>query len=526
VLDIVIRNGDVIDGSGGSRYRADVGLVEDRIVRVGKLDDMDAALAVDASGCVVTPGFVDMHSHTDFTIPILPTAESLAHQGITTAVMGQCGSSPAPLLPDTRQQVVAMMQSEDVPLPWEAWGSFGSYLDYVRDTGTSINLVPLVGQGVVRAGVMGYTAEAANPAQRSRMVAEIEKALDEGAVGLSTGLIYPPGSYCSTEELVDVTRPVGKRGGFYFSHIRGEGETLLQAIAEAIQIGREAGAAVQISHFKAVGEPNWHKSALALRLIDDARDEGLDVTADLYPYLASSTDLTATLPDWAKEGGKEAILSRLRRSESRDKMAADMRSGGYASQVRWDQVLISNAPKNRSYEGRRIADLAKEAGKAPHTWIFDALLETDLDIGMISFGMSLENRKQELRHPAMMVGTDGTSLATEGPLSSGRPHPRSYGTFPRVLGFFVREQGVLSLEEAVWKMTGFPAQKLRWSDRGLIREGYKADLVVFDPETVTDRATFEAPHRYPAGIRYVLVNGQLVIQQETHTGARPGEILS
>ena len=525
MLDLLIRNGQAVDGSGAPRCRADVAVDGGRIVEVGQIERAEAETVLDAAGCVVAPGFVDMHSHGDYSLPSLPTADSLVHQGITTIVAGQCGASPAPLLGETREQVIAMGESEDMPLPWHEWSTFGSYLDYLAQMGISLNVVPLVGQGAVRSAVMGFTAQPPDGEQVARMQAEVAQAMNEGAVGVSTGLIYPPGSYSSTEELIAITRPVGERDGFYFSHIRGEGDTLLDSVAEAIRIGREAGAAVQISHFKAVGEPNWPKSAAALDLIDQARAEGQDVTADLYPYLASSTGLSATLPDWANEGGKEAILKRLADREVRRNMAADMQGGRTPRAGGWDLVFISSAPKNRSYEGRHVAELAAEADQSPHDWIFDVLLETELDVGMIKFSMSEENRKLELRHPAMMIGTDGAGLAPKGPLSRGKPHPRSYGTFPRVLGHYVREQGVISLEEAIWKMSGFPAQKLRWTDRGLLKKGFRADLVVFDPDRVADQATYEAPHQFPRGIHYVAVNGKLVIQRGTHTGVRPGAIL-
>jgi N-acyl-D-amino-acid deacylase len=357
------------------------------------------------------------------------------------------------------------------------------------------------------------------------MQAEVAKAMDEGAIGLSTGLIYPPGSYAGTEELIALTERVGERDGFYFSHIRGEGRELLEAVSEAIRIGRETGAAVQISHFKATGRENWDKSAQALALIDEARAEGLDVTADLYPYLATSTNLGATLPDWAHEGGRTATLRRLGDSAERRRMKADMQSAGY-DEDEWENVLISRVARTPAYAGRYVSDLATEAGEAPHTWVFDTLLEAEMDVSMIHFAMCEENRDRELRHPAMMIGTDGSGRTPEGPLGKGKPHPRNYGAFPRVLGRYVRERNVISLEEAIYKMTGLPAQKLRWTDRGRLEEGYQADLVILDPETVIDEATYEDPHRFPRGIMAVMVNGTLVVDGGRHTGALPGRTLS
>ncbi len=531
-MDILIVNGTVVDGSGAPRYRADIAIQGDRIVEISRSpanadtpSRSDSRVVIDASGCVVTPGFVDMHSHTGFTLPANPTADSLVHQGITTAVIGQCGMSLAPLLPETREQVIAAAYMGDIPVPWSEWSTFGGYLGYLGQIGASINVVPLLGHGTVRAGVMGFVADPPGDEQMRRMQAEVVKAMESGAIGVSTGLIYPPGSYARTEELVAFCRPVAERDGFYFSHVRGEGATLLKAIAEAIHIGRETGAAVQISHFKACVRENWPKAAQALALIDEARAEGLDLTADMYPYLAGSTTLVSVLPQWAQEGGKDAILQRLPDSETRRKMTAAMLSTDIFRITEWDTVVISGSPRNRDYEGRDVANLSAEAGKSPHDWLFDVLLETELDMEAVFFDISDENLKRALRHPAMMIGTDGFGRAVEGPLSRGTPHPRSYGTYPRVLGHYVREQKVISLEDAVWKMSGFPAQKLRWKDRGLVKENYRADLVVLNPETVADLATYQMPHRYPAGISHVIVNGELVIHGGEHTRARPGTIL-
>jgi len=525
MYDILIRGGTVVDGSGAPRYRADVAIEGERIVAVDRLEGSRARTELDATGCVVAPGFVDMHSHADISLPISPTADSLVHQGITTVVAGQCGLSLAPLLEETRQEVIAMLDSAGRPQKRQAWTTFGSYLQSLSRLGVSLNVVPLVGQGTVRGGVMGYNPEPPDPEQMAAMQAEVVRAMDEGAVGVSTGLIYPPGSWASTEELVAVVQPAAERGGLYFSHIRGEGDTLLEALAEAIRIGRETGAPVHVSHFKVAGRDNWEKAAAALALLDAGRAEGLDVTADMYPYLAGSSFLVSMLPEWAQGGGKEATLQRLADAETRRKMEADMKVSGFFRVAEWDTVLISNSPKKLAYEGRTIADLAAETGQSGYDWIFDALLETELDLHMIVFMMNEDNLRRALQHPAMMIGTDAMGVAAEGPMSEGKPHPREYGTYPRVLGRYVREEGILSLEDAVWKMSGFPAQKLGWSDRGVVKAGYRADLVVLDPDTVADRATYAQPHQYPVGIPHVIVNGQLVVQDARHTGARPGAIL-
>ena len=525
MLDILIRNGLVIDGTGSPGRLAEVAVRGDRIVEVGQTQSGEAKTVIDASGCVVAPGFIDMHSHADWSLPVQPTADSLVHQGITTAVVGQCGSSPVPLLEGTRGEMIAARATTEYTLPWDEWSTFGSYLDYLAQMGTSINVVPLVGQGTIRTAVMGYVADPPDDEQMKHMQSEVIEAMESGAFGISTGLIYPPGCYTTTEELIAVTQPIRERGGIYFSHIRGEGQTLLKAMAEAIQIGRDTGAAVHTAHFKAAGHDHWEKAALALELIDQARAQGLNVTADMYPYVASSTSLVTFLPEWAREGGKAAILGRLADPEACQEMTSDMQSSHYGRDVEWDKVLIAKSPRRCADEGRHVSELAARAGQSACAWVLSVLLETELDVSMIRFGMSEDNLRLQLRRPWMMIGTDGYGLAIEGPLSGGVPHQRSYGTFPRVLARYVREQKVISVEEAIRRMTGLPAQTLRLADRGLVRKGHRADLVIFDPNTVADRATYEAPHQYAAGIPHVIVNGKLVIHQGVHTQRRPGSVL-
>ncbi|MCL4561278.1 MAG: D-aminoacylase [Chloroflexi bacterium] len=525
MLDKLIRNGQVLDGTGKRGYAADVAIQGDRIVDVGHLPGAQAEVVIDASGKVVAPGFIDMHSHADMLLPVAPDAESLIHQGITTVVTGQCGASPAPLLEMTRRQVIEMIGEEDVPMPWNEWSTFGSYLDYLQKTGISVNMAPLVGQGMVRSAVMGFSAARPNEDQIEAMQHEVVSAMEAGAIGVSTGLIYPPGSYAAMDELIEITKPVGERKGFYFSHIRGEGDTLLEAITEAIEIGRKTGSPVEISHFKAAGADNWWKAGPALELIDKARLEGLDVTADMYPYLAGSTGLVALLPEWAQEGGKDAISKRLLDPETRTKMTGDMKTGGFFRIAEWDKVLISDS-RTREYAGRYISELSEEVNKTPYDWVFDALLETEGEIGMIVFMMSEENVRMQLPHPAMMIGTDGVGLAIDGPLAKGVPHPRNFGTFARILGQYVREEKILTLENAIFKMTGLPAKKLQLMDRGLVKKNHHADLVVFDAEIVSDLATYPQPFQYPSGFDHVLVNGELVLSQGKGTGARPGRMIS
>jgi N-acyl-D-amino-acid deacylase len=525
MFDLLIKNGQVIDGSKGPPFKADVAIQADTIAEVGNLGAADTTRMIDAGGKMVAPGFIDIHSHGDFTLAACPTADSLIHQGVTTAVVGQCGLSLAPLLGATRDEVILSLDTRRMPIPWDKWSDFKSYLDFMKALGLSINIVPLAGQGTIRAGVMGFASGRATPDQMAAMQAEAVKALEVGAIGISTGLVYPPGSYASTEELIELTRPVGQRRGFYFSHIRGEGQSLTEAVAEAIRIGRETGAAVQISHLKAGWPNNWEKQARALEMIEQARLEGLDVSADVYPYLAGSTSLKSGLPQWAQEGGKGVILERLTEPGTRHKIVEDMKKEGLFQDGAWDKILISHSTRRPDYAGRYVADMAAEAGKPPEEWVLDALVETELDPNMILFMISEANLKTALQNPAVMIGSDSSTIPTHGPLAEGVPHPRTFGTFPRVLARYVREEGVLSLEEAVHKMTGLSANKLRLSDRGLIKAGLKADLVVFDPKTIRDRATYEDPFHYPEGIFQVICNGIPVIADGQPTGARPGRVL-
>jgi N-acyl-D-amino-acid deacylase len=528
--DILIRRGLIADGTGGPLFEADILVEGASIRRVGKLDTAGAKNIIDAGGHVVAPGFIDMHCHADFSLPVLPTADSLVHQGITTAVIGQCGLSPAPLPDKTRDEVITglsgILSELEEEIPWQEWSSFGDYLSFLTRLGISINVASLVGQGTIRASVMGFKAGRSTPEQMALMQREAVRSLREGAFGLSTGLIYPPGSYASTDELIELTSVVAGEGGLYFSHIRGESETLLDAVAEAVQIGRDTRAPVEVSHFKAAGRENWGKSREALDLIEEARKTGVDIATDMYPYTAGSTMVVTVLPEWAQEGGKEVILRRLSDPSACLKMTRDMKEQGFARSIEWDRVLITGSPKHPGYRGRFVSELAHEAGQTAQEWVFAALLETELQLHMAIFAMSEDNRRQEVRYPPMTFCTDGMGFSAKGKSDRSLTHPRSYGAFPRVLSHYVREEGLLSLEEAVHKMTGMAAKRLGLKDRGLIRPGFAADLVIFDPDKVKDKASYENPHQYAEGIMEVLVNGESVVHDGTHTGSKSGLVLS
>lgn len=528
MLDLKIEGATVIDGTGAAGGRTDVGVRDELIAAVGDLSRESAGRTIHAAGKVLAPGFIDMHSHSDWRLWANRRAESKIRQGVTTEVVGNCGFSPAPAsddhLDDLRGFALYLPKGMDF-----RWRSVGEYLDAFDADGTALNVVQLVGHGTLRVAAMGFARRAPDAGELKTMQRLLAQAMEDGAWGVSTGLIYAPGSYATTEEIVAVARAAARHRGFYASHIRGEGATLLEAVAEAIQVGREADLPVQVSHLKAAGRPNWGKVADALAMIDAARGEGLDVTADVYPYTASSTTVRTLLPDWALEGGIDAMMQRLGdpevRARIRRELEAPVTGQSLLDRIGWENVMIAYCARRKDAEGRRLSEIAAARTMDP----LDAALELIVDEAgkayMILFQLAEADVRRVLAHPAVMIGSDGSALAPHGPLGEGKPHPRSYGTFPRVLGEYAREQRVLSLAEAVHKMTGLPAQRLGLRDRGVIRPGARADLVVFDPRRVADLATYEDPHRYAAGIEHVAVNGRLVIRDGEHTGSLPGRVL-
>jgi len=529
VIDVLIKNGEIVDGTMSPRYRGDIAIVGEKIVDIGIFGDKDAETIIDATDRIIAPGFIDIHSHADLSLMVAPEGESLIQQGITSVVGGQCGLSPAPLTKKNQKEALRTIGSIGAPksaIPLDKVTTFRTYLDYMDTIKPAVNVLPLVGQGMVRSAVMGYGDKPASPTDIEAMQRLVHEAMQSGAFGISTGLIYPPGSFSSTEELIEVVKPAADYGGIYFSHMRGEAGTLLESVTETIRIGREAGVGIQVSHFKAAGQHNWDQAAPALEIIDESRAKGLDVTADMYPYTAGSTHLGVLLPKWALKGGVTGVFKRLLLPWERKKIIQAMKDGegGVVENIEWDKVLICRSPKP-AYLLRYISELAAEEGKDPYVWTLDALVKTFGDAGMVVILMSEENVRAQLQHPAMMIGTDGFGMATEGPMSKGMLHPRCFGTYPRIFGKYVREEGILSIEEASWKASGFPAKKLGLAKRGRISKGCQADLVVFNPATIRDRATYLAPLQYPIGIDYVFVNGQTALKHGEQKTSRAGKVL-
>jgi len=526
---LLIRNGSLVDGTGAPAAPADVAVEGDRIAAVGRGLRGEAGRVIDAGGLVVAPGFIDAHAHSDLFYFGCPSAESKVRQGVTTEVVGMCSFSPAPVAPARREatRVWAGGLGTALDLRWE---TFAQYLDALRALRPSVNVAHFVGHGALRLAALGADDRPATPDELSAMTRLLAEALDAGAFGYSTGLVYPPSAYADTAELIALARAMAPRRGLYFSHIRGESSMLMDSIAEAITIGEEGGVGAQIAHVKAAGRENWSKLGAALGLIDAARARGVDVSGDVYPYHAGSTKMDNLLPAWVHDGGIERLLERLADRATRRRIVEECLVDGERwrnvslGAVGFDEIQVATCAW-REVEGMDLAALGRKTGTTPAEALLNLLLAQRATVSMVVFSQSPDNVARVLAHPAIMVGSDSIGLfAGEGP-RPGKPHPRAYGTFPRVLGEYARGRRLFPLETAVHKMTGMPAARLRLADRGLVRPGFAADLTVFDPATVKDEATFADPHRYPTGIPWVLVNGAVVVDGGRFHAAGTGRVL-
>lgn len=496
--DVLIRNGRIIDGAGNSWYYGDVAVTNGKIVATGRLNGYTAGKTIDATGLIVAPGFIDVHGHIEGGIFSRPTADNYIFDGVTTVVTGNCGSSS---------------------------GNLQNFFQRVDSLKPSINVATLFGHNTVRAQVMERENRAPTAEEQAKMESLVEQAMKEGAVGLSTGLIYIPGTFAKTDEVVGLAKAAGKFQGIYASHIRNEESKASDAINEAINIGKEAKVPVQISHFKIGGKANWGKSNMILDIVKQARNEGWDVTIDQYPYTASSTNLGVRLPDWAFAGGNDSLLARLHDPATRERIRTEMLEQLNKYKFKnYSYCVVANYGADTSYNGKSITEINKLMGRKSKAR-FEA--ETIMDMvekggaQMVYHSMNEDDVRYIMRYPFCMAGADA------GVPNPGRsmPHPRAYGTNARILGKYVREEKIISLEEAIRRMTSLAAQKFQLKDRGLIRPGMAADIVIFSENEVNDRATFLEPHQYSVGFKFVLVNGQMVIDQEKHTGARSGQAL-
>lgn len=524
VYDLVIRGAMVVDGSGKPPYVADVGIRGKYITTIGKIGNIGVRRSIKADGFYLAPGFIDAHNHTDVQLLVCPTADSLVHQGVTTIVSGNCGSSRFPLSEEMLADEKKYLKEEyDIDVDWKDLRGFFHRLEVSRP---AINYATLVGQGTIRAAVIDYENRPASASEIQRMKELLDNALKQGAIGMSTGLEYSPGSFASTGELIELCRVLKDYSGIYASHMRDEEDKVLEALEEAINIAREAGVKLEISHLK-IGYPrNWSKIDVLLKKIDEASAGGIKVAADVYPYTAFSTGLSIFFPLWVREGKKEDFLARLRNPELESRLRQAF-SEAEANVGTWENVLIASVKneKNRKFEGLNLKQGAELRENDVFSFVRELLLEEEGQVTMVCFAMSEENLKKILKHPLTCVGSDGELASITGPLHRGKPHPRYYGTFPRVLARYVRDEGMLTLEEMIRKMTSWPAQIFGLHRRGLIREGYLADLVLFDLEKLDDKATWSDPHQYPEGINHVIVNGKVVLDNGELTGERPGQIL-
>jgi N-acyl-D-amino-acid deacylase len=524
----LFRGATLVDGSGAPPRQADVALIGNRIAAVAERIDGPAAVRMNAGGLLLAPGFIDIHSHTDQTLFRYPGAESKLFQGVTVEVTGNCGLGLFPVAPGRETELAEYLLLHDFLLPDEpfAWSDFASYADHLDRLGPGLNLAPLVGHAPLRIAAMGMNDRPPTVAEMERMSRMLAAALDQGAWGMSTGLIYPPGSYAATDELVTLARTLATYDALYASHIRNEGDGLTGALEEAISIGRESGVRVQVSHLKAMGRSNRGSGGEVLARLAAARASGVDIGADQYPYDASATTLSATVPQWAHDGGAASLLERLRDLSLRPVLLAEI-GREIAAREGSEGIVIGHcrSERNRSLSGLTLARIASVWGCLPEEAVIRLLQEEKGVVGAIFFSMAAEDVATILADPLVAVGSDGQGLnAAEA--AGEATHPRSYGTFARVLGRFMRDEaGSLSLAAAIRKMTGLPASRLGFSDRGLVRPGFSADLALFDPAVIGDPADYADPHRYATGMAHLMVNGEPVIWDGALTGTRPGRVL-
>ena len=526
--DLLITGGSLLDGNGTPAVAADLGIRDGIIAEIGDLAAATAARRIDASGLSVAPGFIDIHNHSDYTILREPRAESMIRQGVTTMVLGESRSA-GPVKPGVNDDPRA--GSDGAALDWT---TLGGYFDRLQRQRMSTNIASYVGHEQVWTYVKGYSQSPATADEIEGMKRLVAQAMEDGALGLSTSLLQPPSSVAATANLIDLAKVADQYGGIYSTHIRDEGENVLQSVREAIQVGREAGIPVDIIHMKIAHKKLWGRANEIVAMVQQARDAGVDIQANVYPYTAGQNNLASIVPPWAHEGGRQKMLERLADPVARRRMRAEVLNGlpdwynhYLATGGGWGGMLLValQHERNRPFQGRRMSELIQARGGHPADVLFDVLLEEEGSVPTVFFHHSEEDMQLIMQQPWTSIGSDGSAVSPDGPSGRSHPHPRYYGTFPRVLGRYVRELKVLTLPEAVRKMTSMNADKIGIRNRGRLEEGMAADITIFDHGRVIDRATFEDPHQFPAGIKYVIVNGEVTVDDGTHTGALAGRVL-
>ncbi len=526
--DVLIKGGTVYDGTGAPGRVADVAVKGDRIAAVGSLDKAKAATTIDARGMAVAPGFINMLSWSVDSLIVDGKSQGEIRQGVTTEIFGE-GESMGPWNEAMKQD--RLKGQGDVKYAIE-WTTLSEYLRYMEKRGISPNVASYIGAATIRENVIGLENKAPTPAQLDAMRALVRKEMEDGALGIGSSLIYAPALYATTEELIELCKVAAKYQGKYISHMRSEGDRLVEAVDELIRISREAGLPAEIYHLKAAGESNWPKMDTVIARVEAARKQGLKITADMYTYTAGATGFDACMPPWARDGGYEALFKRFDEPETRARIIADMKTKGS-----WENLCLSAGSTDRillvefkndalkKYQGKTLTEVAKDLGKTAEDAILDLMKQDQTRVGVVFFLMSEENVKKQIALPWVSFGSDAASLAIAEPFTRSSTHPRSYGNFSRLLGKYVRDEKVISLAEALHRLSGLPATNLGLADRGALRAGAFADVVVFDPAKIADRATFDQPHQYSVGMKDVLVNGVPVLKDGEHTGAKPGRAL-
>ena len=509
-FDVIIKGGTVYDGSGASPKKADVGIQGDRIVAIGNLKNATANTIIDARGMAVAPGFVNMLSWSTNSLIVDGRSQSEIRQGVTLEIFGE-GSSPGPLSPEMKKR-----QSDQNEVPWT---TLTEYLIYLEKRGVAPNVASFIGAGTIREYVVGLEDKKATPEQLREMRELVRREMESGALGIGSSLIYAPDTYASTEELIELCKEAAKYQGKYISHIRNEGDDLIGAVEELMRISREAGIPAEIYHLKASLERNWSKMDRVIAMVNDARKHGMKISANMYTYTASSNSLQSRIPTWAHSGGDEAMLKRLEDPATRQKISDELHKRGEGART----LLVGmRRPNMKPLIGKTLAEVAAMRGKDEVETMIDLMLEARSRIQVVTFTMSEDNVKKEMRQPWVSFGSDASSMSNEGVFIESSTHPRAYGNFARVLGKYVREEKVISLREAIRRLSGLPATNLGLDRRGFLRKDFFADVVVFDPKTIADKATYENPHQYAVGMKHVLVNGVQVLKDGEPTGAKPG----
>jgi N-acyl-D-amino-acid deacylase len=515
-FDLVIANGSLVDGTGGPARSADVGIRAGKFAAIGDLSKSQRRRTIDAKGLTVAPGFIDMHNHSDDTLLDEPRCESMIRQGVTTMVLGE-GGSAGPVKPGR-----------------QPWTTLGGYFDHVEKKGVSANVCSYVGQTQIWTHVKGFDLKGASPADMEAMKKEVAIAMEDGAMGLATSLLMPPSSLITTAQLIELAKVASSYGGIYSTHTRDEGAGVFRSIDEAIQVGKGAKIRVDCIHLKVADKQFWGQMPEIIAMIRKAREQGADIQAHVYPYTAGQNNLRAIIPPWAHDGGNAKMLERLKDPAMRTRMRKDIENGlpewynhYLAVGKDWNAMLLvaPRNPKNQPFTGKRMGELIKARGGDPIDVLFDVLIEENGSVGTVYFHHSEQDMQFAMKQPFTSIGSDGSAMSPEGKRGASRPHPRSYGTFPRVLGRYVRELKVISLPEAVKKMSSMNAAKINIPDRGTVKVGNWADVAIFDPATVADKADYVNPHQYAVGIPYVVVNGEVVLDNGRHTNAMPGKVL-